>query len=97
MVTFTSQKPWSDDIRTFLLHAAWRYHHNHREMRGYQKMKWVIEMDDPRNSSAFVNVSNDSFVIELGFERIVDDTDVSAGKRIRIEDFYIFRTIFDQA
>ena len=59
-------------------------------------MRWVLQMDDPRNDSASVNVSHDSFVIELCFERVTDGIRYTASKRIRIEDFYIFRTIFDQ-
>ena len=59
-------------------------------------MRWILQMDDPRNTCAFVNVAHNSFVIELGFERVIDGQNVSAGKMIKIEDFYIFRTIFDQ-
>ena len=65
-------------------------------MRGAQKMRWILQMDDPRNENAYVNVSHNNFVIELSFERVTDGTRYTASKRIRIEDFYIFRTIYDQ-
>ena len=96
MINFSRQKAWTNDIRAFLLHAGWRYHHSRVPMNGTHKMRWILQMDDPSNSRTFVNVSHNSFVIELRFERIIDGIDYSAGKRIRIDDFYIFRTLFDQ-
>ena len=90
----TASKPWSGDIRLFLLHAVWRS--NGFLLNGQQKMQWIIQMDDPRNISTFVNISRDTATVEIGYERNLDDRVYTAGKRIRINEFYIFRSIFDQ-
>ena len=87
-------KPWNGDIRTFLLHAAWRS--NGFLLNDRQKMQWILQMDNPNNIATFVTISRETSTIEIGYERNLDDRVYTAGKRIRVNEFYIFRSIFDQ-
>ena len=93
MIQATS-KPWNGDIRTFLLHAVWRS--NGFLLNDRQKMQWVLQMDNPRNNLTFVTISRETSTIEIGYERDIDGRTYTAGKRIKVNEFYFFRSIFDQ-
>ena len=93
-MTQNTAKSWNGDIRIFLLHAVWRS--NGYLLTNMQKMQWIIQMDNPRNTSTYVTISRETSTIEIGYERNLDGRIYTAGKRIKVDNFFIFRSIFYQ-
>ena len=78
-MTFLRQD-WDETTRFQVVNAIWA-------IPEAFKVKWIEQMDNPRNSQTFVEFESQTDTIYLAFERSQDGFKFTAGKRIRLIEF----------
>ena len=85
-MTIVAQE-WSGPLRSYLIRVRW-------DCNDQAKLRWIREMDHEANWRTFIELDHEKEAIDLVLERRSGDQGYTAGKRIRIENFENFFTLF---